>query len=126
MSHASTGSPAIIMSDFAFILAAVVALVCAAYLLVRYEILDVRDAAAGAGLIAAVVFIWRMLTGKPEPVERPRDPVEPPTPDPTPPTRDVERVIAESDKTLTEEPPDDIHRRLRNEIERQRREYGDH
>ena len=112
------------MSDWAFILAAAIALVCAGYLLVRYEILDVRDAAAGAGLIAAVVLIWRMLTGDPEPVERPRAPVEP-TPEPTPPTRDVDEIIHQSGKQLSAEPPDDIHERLRNEIERQRREYGD-
>ena len=112
------------MSDFAFILAAVVALVCAAYLLVRYEIIGVKDAAAGAGLIAAIVLIWRMLTGRPEPVDRPRAPVEP-TPEPTPPTHDVDEIIDLSGKQLSSEPPDDIHERLRNEIERQRREYGD-
>lgn len=105
------------MSDFAFILAAVVALVCAGYLLVRYEILDVRDVAAGAGLIAAVVLMWRMLT-KQHPNNIQTTSKQDPAPDPTPPTRDVERVIAESDKTLAEEPPDDVHDRLRDALKK--------
>lgn len=100
------------MSDFAFILAAVVALVCAGYLLVRYEILDVRDAAAGAGLIGAVAVMWRMMTKK-APNGTQTTPKQDPAPEPIPPTRDVERVIAESDQALTGDPSDDVHEKLR-------------
>ena len=107
------------MSDLYLGVAAAIALVCAGYLLVRYEIIGVKDAAASVGLIAGVAFIWRKLTKKKEPSE----PVRPPdkhTPDPVPPTRDVERAIAESDKTLTAEPPDDIHDKLKDALKKYR------
>ena len=113
------------MSDWLIMLAVIVALLAAGYLLVRYEILDVRDAAAGAGLIAALVFIWRMLTTKETELTTKEPELTTKEPEPIPPTHDVDEIIDLSGKQLSEDPPDDIHERLRNEIERQRREYGD-
>lgn len=109
-----------------YIMAAIiVALLAAGYLLVRYEIVDPKDATAGGLIIAAAALIWQLVTGRP--TEEPKSPEKPsaPGPIPTPPTRDVDEIIDLSGKQLSREPPNDIHERLRNEIERQRREYGD-
>lgn len=105
------------MSDATMGFAVVAALACAGYLLVRYEVLDKRDAVAGAGLIAALFFIVRLLT-KQDPNNIQTTSKQAQAPDPTPPTRDVERVIAESDKTLAEEPSDDVHDRLRDALKK--------
>src|SRR5690554_2652075 len=110
---------------FDIMLAVIVAALSVWFLMVRYVLANTKSASAGVALLAAVAFIWRILTGRPDAPEDPAKP-EPETPTPpTPPTRDVDEIIHQSGKQLSAEPPDDIHERLRNEIERQRREYGD-
>lgn len=92
------------------ILAAVIVLLaCTVYLLARFEIIRTRDGIAGAGLVAALVLLWRLLTRRPDP------PPEDPAPSPT---DDVQRTIDHYRRELDAPPPEDVHDQLKKKLGR--------
>jgi len=94
------------------ILAALLGLLALGYMLVRYGLVDRRDAIAGGVLVGALLYVWTKLRGRFGARRKTPGGSSDDAPDTGEAVESVDRVMDDTAQQLADPPPDDVHDQL--------------